>query len=225
MAGDDVIEVVMPSYYAVIPAKVRYCEYLKPNEKLLYGEITALCNKTGECWASNQYFSRLFGVSTTSISKWVNSLKSEGFIHVHMIRNPVTKVIEKRVITVADLLEEKFNTPITKVQGGIEEKLNKGIEEKFKENNTSNINNPSINNNKATLTLGEFKNVRLTYEQLDTLKDRFVDWQTRIENLSAYKAQTGRRYKNDYATILVWARKEENVPKKEEKKGDMYDGF
>lgn len=29
------------SYYAIIPANVRYDKRLKPNTKLLYGEITA----------------------------------------------------------------------------------------------------------------------------------------------------------------------------------------
>ena len=31
-----------PNYYAIIPANVRYDEKLSPNEKLFYGEITAL---------------------------------------------------------------------------------------------------------------------------------------------------------------------------------------
>ena len=33
------------NYYAIIPANVRYDINLKPNEKLLYGEITALSNQ------------------------------------------------------------------------------------------------------------------------------------------------------------------------------------
>lgn len=33
------------SYYAIIPATVRYLKVLKANEKLLYGEITSLSNR------------------------------------------------------------------------------------------------------------------------------------------------------------------------------------
>jgi hypothetical protein len=67
------------SYYAIIPADVRYSD-LTPNAKLLYGEITALCNEKGYCWASNDYFAVLYGVSNVSISKWVNALVKQGYI-------------------------------------------------------------------------------------------------------------------------------------------------
>ena len=72
------------SYYAIIPGNVRYDTRLCPNAKLLYGEISALCNERGYCWASNEYFAELYGVSRTSISKWISSLKECGYINVYM---------------------------------------------------------------------------------------------------------------------------------------------
>lgn len=64
---------------------------------------------------------------------------------------------------------------------------------------------------------GEFENVFLTDEQYQKLKDKFYDVDERIETLSAYIASKGVKYKNHYATILTWARKENktNTPKRE----------
>jgi hypothetical protein len=63
-----------PSYYAIIPANVRYAD-IKANAKLLYGEITALSSQKGYCWSSNNYFAELYGVSKNTISLWINQLK------------------------------------------------------------------------------------------------------------------------------------------------------
>lgn len=112
------------SYYAIIPANVRYDKELKANAKLLYGEITALCNEKGYCWASNKYFADLYGVSKVSISKWINQLIDKGYIYASMKYKDGTREIEERHIFIGQL----------------------PIKEKFKDNNTY-INN-TINNSK-----------------------------------------------------------------------------
>ena len=120
------------SYYAIIPANVRYDKDLTPNAKLLYGEITALCNERGYCWATNDYFANLYGVSKTSISKWVNSLVQKGYVSSELIYKRGTKQIEDRYLRIVTYpIEEKLNTP---------------IEDKLKDNNTS-FNN-TVNNTK-----------------------------------------------------------------------------
>ena len=73
-----------PSYYAIIPAEVRYDKHLKSSEKLLYGEITCLCNKTGRCWAENQYFASLYDVNKKTVSSWVSNLQKLGYVSVNI---------------------------------------------------------------------------------------------------------------------------------------------
>lgn len=124
------------SYYAIIPANVRYDKNLPANAKLLYGEITALCNERGYCWATNNYFADLYGVSKVSISKWINKLVEQGYIGSSLQYKVGSKEIEGRYLTlVNDPHKEKFNTP---------------IKEKFKENTTSfntTVNNTNNKNN------------------------------------------------------------------------------
>ena len=56
---------------------------------------------------------------------------------------------------------------------------------------------------------GEYKNVLLSDEEMDKLKDEFPsDWPDRIERLSAYMASHGKVYKNHLATIRNWAKKD-----------------
>lgn len=89
-----------PNYYAIIPALVRYDSDLKPNEKLLYGEITALTNKTGICFANNAYFAELYNVEKETISRWITHLKEKGYIRVIIKYKQGTKEILKRGILV-----------------------------------------------------------------------------------------------------------------------------
>lgn len=93
------------SYYAVIPASVRYDTNICANAKLLYGEITALCNEKGYCWASNQYFADLYSVNKISISRWVSSLEKNGYIKIDLIYKENSKEIKCRYIRIVDKVE------------------------------------------------------------------------------------------------------------------------
>lgn len=88
------------SYYAVIPANVRYDESLPPNAKLLYGEITALCNTEGYCWASNKYFAELYGVSISSIKRWIKALVDRGYITSRLIYKEGSSEIDMRWVQI-----------------------------------------------------------------------------------------------------------------------------
>src|SRR5690625_3833336 len=103
------------SYYAIIPANVRYDKELISGAKLLYGEITALCNEKGYCWANNAYFAGLYEVSNVTISTWVNQLARNGYISTEMIYKEGTKEILNRYIRIVnDPIKEKLNTLLKK---------------------------------------------------------------------------------------------------------------
>ena len=74
------MKIEQPSYYAIIPATVRYCKELPANAKLLYGEITALASTDKGCFARNKYFANLFNVDVRTIARWINLLEQYGFI-------------------------------------------------------------------------------------------------------------------------------------------------
>ena len=75
------------NYYAIIPAEVRYDSRLSSSQKLLYAEITALSNQSGYCWASNKYFSELYGVGKNTISTWMSGLCKCGYVKVDVDRS------------------------------------------------------------------------------------------------------------------------------------------
>ena len=79
-------EISKPWFFSIIPASVRYCKELEPSAKIFYGEITALCSAEGYCWASNDYFQKMYEVSTRTIQRWLNSLEKLNFIRVELTK-------------------------------------------------------------------------------------------------------------------------------------------
>lgn len=94
-----------PNYYAIIPANIRYDNNLKAIEKLMYGEITALTNKEGYCFAKNGYFAELFEVANNTVSRWISNLEKRGYIRVNIIRDKRGQIIERRIFIVNTYLQ------------------------------------------------------------------------------------------------------------------------
>ena len=134
-----------PNYYAIIPAEIRYDNELPSQAKLLYGEISALANKTGECWASNKYFSELYDCTTRTVSSLINKLKEKDYIDIEFIYRKDSNQIEKRIIKLKNNLSKNNSIPIEKnFVTPIDKNVNTPIEKNFQDNNTS-INNTSNN--------------------------------------------------------------------------------
>lgn len=140
-----------PNYYSIIPATVRYDKDLKANEKLLYGEITALAQMQGYCWASNSYFAELYGVSKETVSRWISKLDKKGYIRTKVLYVENSKQIDKRFIYISDTpIDKKINTPSQNRHDPIDENVKSPIDKKVKDNITS-INNTSITNSTTSV--------------------------------------------------------------------------
>ena len=174
-----------PNYYAVIPAEVRYSKDLTPNAKLLYAEITALCNMNGKCTASTQYFCRLYEVSRVSIQKWLKTLEDNNYIKRVNIYKQGSKEIETRVITLV-------NTP---------------TQEKFTDNININITNTNLTDSNKKVrfkkpTVKEVKNYCI-------LRNNNIDAESFIDFYESKNWQIGKNKMKDWkACVRTWERRE-----------------
>lgn len=198
------------SYYAIIPANVRYDKDLAPNAKLLYGEITALCNEKGYCWASNQYFAELYGVSILSIKRWVNSLVTKGYVYRTLTYKPNSKEVDKRILSIDGGI--KIDT--TSVQKCYDPSIKNDTSSSIKndtDNNTS-INN-TFNNKKDVYThkhkYGEYQHVLLTDKEHAHLVELYgSSLDEHIKILDEYIETSGKKYKNHSLVLQKWVHDE-----------------
>ena len=94
------------NYFAIMPAKVRYDENLKPMEKLIYSEITVLTNFKGYCYATNSYFAKLYGVHKNSICAWISNLVKYGYLKVEYVLKEIEgEKKQERRIYIIDIKE------------------------------------------------------------------------------------------------------------------------
>lgn len=119
------------SYYSIIPATVRYDDELTDKAKLLYSEITCLSNKEGYCFATNNYFAKLYHCTTRAIQSTISKLQERGYIKIVIENN------NQRKIFLTDALGYEKN-----FIGGYEKKFMGGYEKNFTHNiiNNNNIN-------------------------------------------------------------------------------------
>lgn len=153
------------AYYAIIPANVRYDKDLVPNAKLLYGEITALCNEKGYCWATNQYFAELYNVSDRTIKNWISQLVDKGYIQRSVKYREGTKEIEQRKLFIGS--ENNFTTLGNYVPDPKENNFTTPSEKKFPVNNTS-INNTFNNTN-------EYKEKNIKKESVNSVISEYTE--------------------------------------------------
>lgn len=189
-----------PNYYAIIPANVRYDKELKDKAKLLYGEIVALSDKQGYCYASNKYFAELYEVSTTTISTLIKNLVEKGYIESEIIYKEGTKEILNRYLKI-------FKAPYLK-------KFKYPIKENLKDNNTS-INNTSINK-KENIKRKSF--VKPTIEEINQYcqeRNNSINAEAFYDFYESKDWYVGKNKMKDWkACVRTWEKRNETKPKK-----------
>jgi len=174
-----------PNYYAVIPAEVRYNEKLTANSKLLFGEITALCNKKGVCWATNNYFAELYKVDKKTVSNWIKQLQEQGFLKTELEYDKKTKQVTQRNITICTTGGSNKN--MTRGSQKYDQAGNKNMEVNIYNNNINNIKDNTDTYNKVS----DFrKDYILAYDHIIKLfheRNRPKDTRQKIQWLDAIR--------------------------------------
>lgn len=96
-----------PNYYSILTSDVRYDKRLTGDEKVMYAEITTMANATGECWASNEWFSKNFKKSERTISRWIKKLEETGHITIRYEPIKGAGFREQRFIRIANIPVDK----------------------------------------------------------------------------------------------------------------------
>lgn len=198
------------SYYAIIPANVRYDKDLAPNAKLLYGEITALCNEKGYCWASNQYFADLYRSSISAVQKWVSSLVKKGYINLELVYKEGTKQVLHRKLYITPGVDIYTTSHKNLYDPGVKNYVTPGVN--ICVENNKDINN-TFNNKKDVYTrkhkYGEYQHVLLTEKEHTHLVELYgSSLDEHIKILDEYIETSGKSYKNHSLVLQKWVHDE-----------------
>lgn len=134
------------SYYAVIPSYILQDKNINPNSKLLYADITALCNEKGFCWAKNEYFSERYAVSVRTIQNYLKELQEAGYIKIVLTKkNQVRHIyIQHKQVELEeeyDYEDYNFDTGVKKIAPDGRKNFQGTGEKNCTQNNTYNITN------------------------------------------------------------------------------------
>ena len=191
-------------FFIRIPSEVLRMTELSEGAKLLYGEILFLSLKNEFCFASNDYFMKLNNVCKRTMNNRMKELRKSGLIRTEVVRNRLTKQVEKRKIfvpkdfgigdrnvTVEDENSQKTATCVAKVEAPY-------------------VPAPKTKDEKKSY--GKNQNVLLTdQEKEEYLKVMTVEqFEQAVELYSQWKASTGANPHSDFISMEWAVRKVQN---------------
>lgn len=189
-------ELKKPNYYH-IPKIV--AENVKPHESFVFSVIYWFEKmKDGKCIAGNDRIAEAlpYKSSNLSVANALNTLEKKGLIkRIFADKNKRTR---KEIVSLVDYkVSSTDDTGIIHRLYEVSSTDEQNSKRLIVKDNISNI-------------YGEFKNVQLSDEEIEKLKQKIPNYLELIESLSTYMAQSTKntkKYTSHYATILSWSRK------------------
>ena len=186
------------------------------------------------CFASNKFLGQGWGKSANAISKLIARLSEKELVAVEIEYEENTKQVKRRLIHLNMGCEDE--TLSSDKQGvmpdchggscqvGEENILDKNIIENKEKSNNINI---ITKKESQKQVFGEFENIHMTEESLNKLCMQYGkhDVMDMIERVSAWKKAKGKRYKDDYAGILNWIKKDDRMVTFKNRVDEMFDGI
>ncbi len=194
-----------PNYYAILSAEVRYDNRLKANVKLLFAEITALCNMNAECFASNKYFADLYDKEKGTISGWISQLVKYEYIKIRYsykegtreISHRYIKIINKGMLKISkDLCDKNLKsntTSINTMKGNTKGSFKKPTIIEIKEYCTERKNNVD---SETFYHFYESKDWKIGKEKMKNWKSCIITWEKSSRNNNTNDITTSHRHKS-----------------------------
>lgn len=152
-----------------IPIGILKDKNLSDKEKFIYTIILFLSQENGYCQCTNGTLSKMFYISTTQVSKLINSLKNKKYINTDIMFKENSRQIEKRKLIP---LKNNYNDYVTKVKGQSIQKIQYPIQQKLKDNK---YNNKITNKNKAGKRDYSNFDFKKLYANVGTIIDEEMD--------------------------------------------------
>ena len=198
-----------------IPKELYLNNTLTWNEKIILIEIDSL-SKNGKCFASNQHFANLLGISKKRVETIISELRKKGYITSVLIYKKESKQVDKRILRVVDSKGFTNNSYLSSEIGvGILESEDSGILDNEGDKNTS-----IKNTNEESTNIDNKENIPIRNCSVTNIEDKAGKWEWQsdkqyvdyiekvlpkmIKNLASEHGKKSNTAYNVFLTITVY---------------------
>ncbi len=157
------------SPYAKLPLKILYDKDLTDKQKLIFGSINALSNKTGVCFASNSYLARMHDCDERTVIRTVNKLVEKSYISKNLIHGKSKKQVIRRELTINDFSTDSTDSRVLSTESlGTDSRVPRGTVS----NVTDNIINNKYNKTNNIYSRADGKNEKIIISIINYLNKK-----------------------------------------------------